>query len=192
MGTHFTAMNQAANAGSIATNGVLELMRHSFDDKQLDGDEPQFFSLSMDHASACVNVHWLCADAEEGRFSFHVEGLSKHFLDDEDGIRAVRRAVRNIMDYGAEERLKTLCCALDAYRQKVVVRKAMANPDNHPEFAALVQPEVSQSGTTTLPAPSHGQSGQCRTTTQAAEATGEGWAERLRSGRPSRRKQAAT
>jgi len=63
----------------------------------------------MDHAYACVNVHWLCTNAEEGRFSFHVEGLSKHFLDDEDGIRAVRRAVRNIMDYGAEERLKTLC-----------------------------------------------------------------------------------
>lgn len=190
MGTHFTAMNQAANAGSIATNGVLELMRRSPDEEHLTSDEPQFFSLSMDHASACVNVHWLCADAEEGRFSFHVEGLSKHFLDDEDGIRAVRRAVRNIMDYGAEERLKTLCRALDAYRQNVVVEKGMPNADNHRESAVQAQPEESQSGTTTRPALSRGQSGHCRAEPQVADATGEGWAERLRSGRPLRRKQA--
>ena len=189
MGTHFTAMNQAANAGSIATNGVLELMRRSFDDEQLKVNEPQFFSLSMDHASACVNVHWLCADAEEGRFSFHVEGLSKHFLDHEDGIRAVRRAVRNIMDYGANERLITLCRALDAYRQKVLVRKGVGDPGNHRGSAAQAQPEASHSGVTTLPAPSHGQSGQCRTITQATEASGEAWAERLRSARPSHKKQ---
>lgn len=192
MGTHFTATNQAANAGSIATNGVLELMRRSPDKEHLNRDEPQFFSLSMDHASACVNVHWLCADAEEGRFSFHVEGLSKHFLDDEAGIRAVRRAVRNIMDYGAEERLKTLCRALDAYRENVVVEKGMPNADDHGESAVQAQPEESRSGTTTRPALSRGQSGHCRAELQVADATGEGWAERLRSGRPSRRKQAVT
>ncbi|KAI9678156.1 MAG: hypothetical protein M1817_006101 [Caeruleum heppii] len=125
-GTHFIATNQVANAGSIAMNGSLELPRRTVGVGQFDSDEPQFFSLSMDHALACLNVHWLSGNAEDGSFSFHMEGLSKHVLDDVDGLRAVRRAVKNILDYGANERLRTLCEALDAYRQKVVAEREMA------------------------------------------------------------------
>lgn len=130
-GTHFIATNQAANVGSIALQGNLELIRRGLSVDDLDYNEPQFFSLSMDHEYARINVHWLSTNAEDGQFSFHVEGLSKHFLDDVDGLRAVRRAVKNILDYGADERLRTLCEALDAYRQKVIVEREMAISEGH-------------------------------------------------------------
>jgi hypothetical protein len=64
--------------------------------------------------------HWVNPPVEGGQYSFHVEGLSKHLLDDANGIRAVRRAVKNILDYGGDTRLRTLCHALDAYREKVI------------------------------------------------------------------------
>lgn len=131
-GTHFIATNQVANAGSVAMNGSLEFTRRTSGEEDLDLNEPQFFSLSMDHESAFLNVHWLSTSAEDGRFSFHVEGLSKHFLDDVDGLRAVQRAVKNILDYGADDRLRTLCKALDAYRQKVILeRETAASEGNH-------------------------------------------------------------
>jgi hypothetical protein len=74
----------------------------------LDPDEPQFFSLTMDHAYAQINAHWLSWGVQDGPFGFHVEGLLRHFLDDPIGIRAVVRAVKNVLDYGSDERLRKL------------------------------------------------------------------------------------
>ena len=76
---------------------------------------------------ACVNVHWLRAPAEGGQHSFHVEGLSQHLLRDANGIRALSRAIKNILDYGADKRLRALCSALDAYRETVVRNREAAN-----------------------------------------------------------------
>ena len=104
-GTHYNAMNQVAGAGAIAINGSIELMQRSFGMEDFDYDEPQFFSVTTDHQLACVNVDWLSSPAE-GQYSFHVEGLSKHLLDDANGLRAVTRAVKNILDYGADARLR--------------------------------------------------------------------------------------
>ncbi|KAK5321522.1 hypothetical protein LTR98_011888, partial [Exophiala xenobiotica] len=117
-GTHYIATNQAAGAGAIALNGNLELIRRSFGMEKFDCEEPRYFSVTIDHQLACVNVHWLKAPAEKGgQHSFHVEGLSKHLLDDANGIRALSRAIKNILDNGADARLRTLCGALDAYRE---------------------------------------------------------------------------
>jgi len=126
-GTHYVATNQVAGAGAIALNGNLELIQRSFGAGSLDYNEPQFFSVTMDHQLACVNVHWLRAPAEGGQHSFHVEGLSKHLLDDANGIRAVVRAIKNILDHGADARLRTLCSALDVYRETVVRNRETAN-----------------------------------------------------------------
>ena len=60
-------------------------MTRSFGVDKLDYNEPLFFSFTMDHQLACVNVHWVSPPTEGGRPSFHVEGLSKHLLDDADG-----------------------------------------------------------------------------------------------------------
>ena len=127
-GTHYIATNQAAGAGAIALNGNLELMQRSFGMTNFDYDEPQFFSITMDHELARINIHWLKPPADGGHQSFHVEGLSQHLLRDASGIRAVTRAIKNILDYGADTRLRTLCKALDAYRDTVVRNRDAANP----------------------------------------------------------------
>ena len=56
-GTHFIATNQLANAGAIAMEGILQLARRISAEENIDFDEPQFFSLSIDHSMANVNVH---------------------------------------------------------------------------------------------------------------------------------------
>jgi hypothetical protein len=65
-GTHYIATNQAAGAGAIALNGNMDLIQRSFGMENFDYDEPQYFSVSMDHQLACVNVHWLRAPTEGG------------------------------------------------------------------------------------------------------------------------------
>ncbi|MCJ1357859.1 MAG: hypothetical protein MMC33_007855 [Icmadophila ericetorum] len=67
----------------------------------------------MDHKLARINVLWLSAPSDGGQYSFHVKGLSKHLLDDENGIRAAVQAIKNILDHGADPRLQRLCEALD-------------------------------------------------------------------------------
>jgi hypothetical protein len=143
-GTHYIATNQAAGAGAVALNGHLELMRRSFGVDNLDYNEPQFFSVTMDHQLACVNVHWVSPLAEGGQYSFHVEGLSKHLLDDANGIRAVRRAVKNILDYGDDARLRALCHALDAYREKVIHEREAVTTERDQAYEIQTQPQKEQ------------------------------------------------
>ena len=143
-GTHFIATNQAANAGSLALQGYLELIRRSFSVDDLDYNEPQFFSLIMDHETARIHVHWLGIDAEDEQFCFHVAGLSRYFLDDLDSLKAVQRAVKNILEYGADERLQTLCEALDAYRQRAIVEKEMAISNGHQALEVPVKAQETQ------------------------------------------------
>jgi hypothetical protein len=141
-GTHYVATNQVAGTGAIALNGHMDLIQRSFGAESFDYDEPQFFSVTMDHQLACVNVHWLKAPAAGGHHSFHVEGLSKHLLDDANGIRAVTKAIKNILDYGADMRLRTLCSALDAYRETVVRNREAANAQRKQGRAVLPEPQT--------------------------------------------------
>jgi hypothetical protein len=85
------------------------------------------FSVTMDRELVRINAHWLSAPTDGGKYSFHVEGLSQHLLRDTNGLRAVTRAIKNILDYGSDIRLRKLCEALDAYREKIVLgREAVA------------------------------------------------------------------
>lgn len=127
-GTHYIATNQAAGAGAIAINGSVELIQRSFGMETFDYEEPQYFSITIDHQLVCVNVHWIKAPVDGGVHNFHVEGLSQHLLKDADGIRAITRAIKNILDHGADKPLRTLCTALDAYREMVVRNREAANP----------------------------------------------------------------
>jgi hypothetical protein len=128
-GTHYMATNQAAGAGAVALNGNLELFRRNFGEQAFNFDEPHFFSVTMDHQLACVNVHWIGTAAESGVKSFHVEGISSHLLNDANGVRALRRAIKNILDYGADVRLRSLCNALDEYRRQVVSKEGINTHD---------------------------------------------------------------
>jgi hypothetical protein len=139
-GTHYVATNQAAGTGAIALNGNLELTKRSFGAEKFDFNEPQFFSVTMDHEVARINVHWLSAPTDGGKYRFHVEGLSKHFLDDADGLRAVTRAIKNILDYGSDVRLRKLCEALDAYRERVILERKAGTPEGHQEPVVQTEP----------------------------------------------------
>ena len=79
-GTHYIATNQAAGAGAVALNSEMELMQRSFGMGNFDCEEPQYFSVTMDHELARINVHWLKVPVRGGIHSFHVEGLSQHHL----------------------------------------------------------------------------------------------------------------
>ena len=125
-GSHVIATNQAAGAGAVAMHGFVELARHGSGLDTLDYDEPQFFSLSMDHSIVQVYVHWLSVDAEDGQFNFHMEWLSLHSLRDLDGLRAVHRTMKNILDWALRERLPAICKLLDTYRARLRKEKAEA------------------------------------------------------------------
>jgi hypothetical protein len=56
-GTYYVAINQVAGTGAIALNGNMKLIQRSFRVRSFDFHEPQFFSVTMDHQLACVNVH---------------------------------------------------------------------------------------------------------------------------------------
>jgi len=80
----------------------------------------------MDYELARINIHWISVLTDGGQYSFHVERLSKHLLDDVNGLRAAVRVIKNILDYGSDARLRRLCDALDAYRNTVIAeREAM-------------------------------------------------------------------
>lgn len=125
-GSHVIATNQAAGAGAVAMIGLVELTRRGLGLNTIDYDEPQFFSLSVDHSTVHVYVHWLSVGAEDGQFSFHMEELSLHYLRDLDGLRTVHRTVKNILDWGRKERLQTIRKLLDAYREKFQTERAAA------------------------------------------------------------------
>jgi hypothetical protein len=125
-GSHVIATNQAAGAGAVAMIGLVELRRRGLGLNTIDYDEPQFFSLSVDHSTVHVYVHWLSVGAEDGQFSFHMEELSLYYLRDLDGLRTVHRTVKNILDWGRKERLQAIRKLLDAYREKFQTERAAA------------------------------------------------------------------
>jgi hypothetical protein len=78
----------------------------------------------MDHKLACVNVHWIRDPAgTSSSYSFHLEELITHLLNDANGVRAFRGAIKNILGYGSDTRLQNLRDVLDEYRRKVLAQK---------------------------------------------------------------------
>ena len=172
-GTHYIATNQAAGAGAVALSGYMDLMQRSFGLEKVDYEEPVYFSISLDHELARINVHWLRAPAEKGgQHSFHVEGLSQHLLRDANGIRAVSRAIKNILDSGADARLRTLCGALDAYRETVVRNRNAANAQREREHEYRQESHIERRSQGIVPAP------------EAQVARGASYTEEIRNSRP--------
>lgn len=124
--TLYAAENQAASAGAIAMNGLLELYRHISAEADIDMDIPQYFSLTMGQRFASVNVHWLSRSAENGPISFHVGLISDYVLTDSNSLRAIHQTVKNILDYGVRKRLPRICAALDRCKQKFVLERETA------------------------------------------------------------------
>lgn len=124
-GSQFEADNKAANAGAIAMNGLLELYRRNSAEADMDFDNPQCFSLTVNNAFVSVNIHWLSHSAEDGSICFRMASLSKHFTDS-DGLKLVQKSVKNILDYAVSKQLPKICEALDTYRQNIVDEREKA------------------------------------------------------------------
>ncbi|KAI9806277.1 MAG: hypothetical protein M1825_006392 [Sarcosagium campestre] len=125
------ADNQIANASSIAVNGLLELARRVPEaySRLSRGEEPHFFSLSVTARVSVLNVHWISFDAENAkRPMLHVRGLQMNDLQTVEGLRASQRAVKNILNYAANEHLQFLRHALDAYARKLESARVRASP----------------------------------------------------------------
>ena len=114
-GTLIHATNQASNAGAIIGHGLVELARRSLGLESIDYDEPQMFSLVLDHKVAQLNVHWLDPHGERFRFCM-TELVPIYPLQESDKIRALRRSIRNIYDWGVK-RLSTIRSLVDAYAE---------------------------------------------------------------------------
>ena len=108
--------------------GILQLARRISAEENIDFDEPQFFSLSIDHSMANVNVHWLSQN-NKGAFCFHMQQLLQRLLD-VDGLKAIDRAIKNILNYGVTKRLEKICQELDTFAQKMIKEKASINKGN--------------------------------------------------------------
>jgi hypothetical protein len=106
-GTRYVAIYQIAGTGAITLNGNMELIQRSFGKGSFDFDEPQFLSLTIDHAYAQINVHWISAPMDGGQYSFHVERLS---------------------------RLRKLRTAPNAYRETVIREREEANPQRKQQY----------------------------------------------------------
>ena len=134
-GTHFVATNQAATAGAFAMNGALELTLRISPEGNIDYDEPMFFSITIDHLMACINVHWLSKEAESGAYCFHMRRILRYVLD-VGGLKAVSRAIKNILHYGANERLTKIRGQLDMYAQKVKETAPLDKGDSAPNLSS--------------------------------------------------------
>lgn len=118
------ARNQAAGAGAIALNGILELLSCSsgLDDFYL--NQPLFFSVTMDQEFAGVNAHWIGKRPDTNQYTFHLEELKMLPLKYDDSIHVLQRAIKNIFDYAAGPRLEPILEALDEYRKNIIAQKA--------------------------------------------------------------------
>ena len=136
-GSPFEADNQAANAGAIAMNGLLELYRCNSAEADMDFDNPQCFSLTVNNIYVSLNVHWLSRSAEDGSICFYMASLSNHIITEPDGLKTVHQIVKNILDYAVSKRLPKIREALDRYRQNIVDERETAihgeNPASEPQ-----------------------------------------------------------
>lgn len=118
------ARNQAAGAGAIALNGILELMSRGSTLDDLDLNRPLFFSVTMDQEFAGVNAHWIDKNPDTNQRTFYLEELKMLPLKYDDSIQVLQRAIKNIFDYAAGPHLKPILDALDEHRKKILAQRA--------------------------------------------------------------------
>ncbi|MCJ1425972.1 hypothetical protein MMC29_003873 [Sticta canariensis] len=111
------ARNQAAGAGAVALNGILELMSRGSTLDDFDLNQPLFFSVAMDQEFAGVNAHWIGKNPDTNQYTFNLEELKMLPLKYDDSIQVLQRAIKNIFDYAADPHLKPILDALDEHRK---------------------------------------------------------------------------
>ncbi len=117
------ARNQAAGAGAIAMNGILELVSRGPGLDGFDFNQPLFFSVTMDQERAGINAHWIGKNPQTDQHTFHLEELKMLPLKYDDSVQVLQGAIKNIFDYAADLHLKPILDALDEYRRKIIAQR---------------------------------------------------------------------
>ena len=119
-GTHFVGENQAAGAGAHCVKSVETLFsftqRERIEEKTFDS---LVFSCVADAQHGTLWVHWRDSEAN-GELKYKNTELRDYaWKHDPKDLVDFRRAVRNIIDYGVNERLPEIKEALDVLVQQV-------------------------------------------------------------------------
>ncbi|KAL8908300.1 MAG: hypothetical protein Q9171_005508 [Xanthocarpia ochracea] len=133
------AKNQAAGAGAIAMNGILELVSRAPSLDGFDFNQPLFFSVTMDQQFAGVNAHWTGKNPHTDQHTFHLEELKWLPLKYDDSVQVLQRAIENTFDDATDPHLKPILDALDEYRRKIIAQR---NADSAGKTLGNVQPGV--------------------------------------------------
>ena len=119
-GTHYVATNQAANTGAIALQGHLELMQRISSLDKFDFNEPRFFSITLDAMIVQINVHWVRKAKAAEHFEFHVAKVDMYCIQRDNEVKALQRAVKNILDHAVTKQLPILSNALVNLRNRML------------------------------------------------------------------------
>lgn len=108
-GTHWVAENQNAGSGSHCVNSIQSLMNYTRGNKRRAMIDSVVFSCVADAGFASIWVHWQGVGDDPRFVSSEVESYR---LKRPEDLSKFRSSVRNIIEYGIDERLTTIKNAL--------------------------------------------------------------------------------
>lgn len=117
-GTHHKATSQNAHAGALTLRSMDELWKALKKSETIPREFSVFFSISMDHKVVRINCHWLKL-APNQPVEYHMAVLKAYLTSNEDMVRQLRTAIRNLVSYSDGSRREVLRKALDDYHASV-------------------------------------------------------------------------
>ena len=119
-GTIEDAENQACRGGAALINGrgKLNAMARDPTTKEQNGPDPQSiaFSAVTIPLYTRIYVHW--CEIKDGALIFHMNKVSNHEMDEEDGAISMRNNIENILKWGAVERFAEIRGVLQMIHKK--------------------------------------------------------------------------
>lgn len=130
--TRYIANNQAAVAGAIMNQGYQELSVRGGRDLVAD-QQPRFFSITADHELATVNLHWVGRN-KDGWSTYNMKTVTRHLMQEEEGVRGLYRAVQNLLDYGRTNHLAWVRELLDVCVMALQSGHSSLHPSKRPRL----------------------------------------------------------
>ena len=108
-GTIWAAENQNAGSGAHSVNSLHTLYEYTKTQRKVELAKTFVFSCCVDYTSAHIYVHW-CSDEKE---RLHVSSyLQQYNFHQPRDVMDFRTTIRNIIEYGVDNRLKEIKSAL--------------------------------------------------------------------------------
>jgi hypothetical protein len=117
-GTHHKATSQNAHAGALILRSMDELWKALKKSETIPLEFSVFFSISMDHEVVRINCHWLKV-APNHPVEYHMAILKAYLTSNEDMVRQLRTAIKNLVSYSDGSRREVLRKALDDYHASI-------------------------------------------------------------------------